>query len=274
MWFFIVVPKNICSNSKIKGSWDNWYRPIGASMIDILDHIIYSIKIDTTLNKDIEYKMIDCNGLYFQLNDRKILENSFGNCAIKRCFTSNPYTQILTDSYTTVELENELYKIYINRILRYVGNINSNGLFDKKGIMYYDNEYIMYDGELSNGKMDGYGTIYYYTGEKYYRGEWMDGKINGNGTSYYENGKLRYEGEWRNGLYNGHGSLYYENGSRNYEGIWLNGIRHGRGIQYYENGNKAYEGEFENDIKEGYGIAYCENGIEYYSGTFNDGMIQ
>ena len=54
------------------------------------------------------------------------------------------------------------------------------GLKHGKGIEYYKNNNIKYDGDFVNDKYEGNGNYYYENGE-YYIGQWFNGLKNGKG---------------------------------------------------------------------------------------------
>ena len=66
-----------------------------------------------------------------------------------------------------------------------------------KGIKYYKNGNIKYEGDFVNDKYEGNGKYIYEDGE-YYIGEWKKGLRNGKGALYYKNGKINNEGDWPN----------------------------------------------------------------------------
>ena len=75
----------------------------------------------------------------------------------------------------------------------------------------------MYYG-LKNGK----GILYYSNGNIIYDGDWINDKKEGNGKYIDEDGKY-YIGEFKNDLQNGKGILYYSNRNIIYDGYWING---------------------------------------------------
>ena len=150
----------------------------------------------------------------------------------------------------------------------YMGEFKKNIPYGK-GIKYYKNGNILYEGEFINGKFEGNGKYIYDDGE-YYIGQYKNGLRNGKGTIYYTNGKIKIEGDWINGELEGNGKYIWENGEY-YIGQWLNGKRHGKGKEYYKNGDIKYDGDFVNDKYEGNGKYIWENG-EYYIGQWKNGL--
>ena len=136
-----------------------------------------------------------------------------------------------------------------------------------KGIKYYSNGNILYEGNFINGKFDGKGK-YYYDNGMYFIGEYKNGLRHGKGIQYYSNGNIKYEGDWLNDKFEGKGKYIWENGEY-YIGQEKNGLRHGKGIEYYSNGKLRYKGNFVNDEKNGIGHYIIESG-EYYIGQFKN----
>ena len=126
---------------------------------------------------------------------------------------------------------------------------NKNGLRNGKGIKYYKNGKILYEGDYNNDKAEGNGKYIYENGE-YYIGQFLDGEKHGKGIKYYKNGSIKYEGDFANNVYEGIGKYICEN-CKYYIGQWLNGKRHGKGTTYYKNGSIKYEGDFINGVYEG-----------------------
>ena len=175
----------------------------------------------------------------------------------------------------------------------YIGEFKNN-LPNGKGIKYYSNGNILYEGNFINGKFNGNGKYYYDDGD-YFIGEYKNGLRNGKGTMYYSNGKIMYEGDWindkaegngkaiyendeyyigqcKNGLPNGKGAIYYSNELLKYEGDWINGKFEGNGKYIYEN-NEYYIGEWKNGLKHGKGIYYYKRGEIGYEDIWNDDKL-
>ena len=91
-----------------------------------------------------------------------------------------------------------------------------------KGIEYYKNNTILYEGDFSNDEKEGYGKYIWETGE-YYIGQFLKGEKHGKGTEYRKDGTIKYEGEFVNGQYEGKGKLYYKSGKIMHEGIFKKG---------------------------------------------------
>ena len=72
-----------------------------------------------------------------------------------------------------------------------------DGLKNGKGIMYYKNGNIKYDGEFINGKCEGTGKYVWEDGE-YYLGQWKNGLKHGKGILYYKDGSIKYDGGFIN----------------------------------------------------------------------------
>ena len=105
--------------------------------------------------------------------------------------------------------------------------------------IYYNDEYLIYEGDFLDYKYHGIGKLY--TEDLEYN------------SSDKNNFVLLYEGGFKQNLYEGYGKLYkefYEN--LYYEGNFINGVIKGKGIRYYKNGLKKLEGIFgDNNIFEG-----------------------
>ena len=72
-----------------------------------------------------------------------------------------------------------------------------NKLRNGKGIEYYSNGNIKYDGEFVNDKFEGKGKYIWEDGN-YYIGQFKNGLSHGKGIEYYSNGNIMYDGEWIN----------------------------------------------------------------------------
>ena len=146
----------------------------------------------------------------------------------------------------------------------------SNDFKKGKGILYYKNGNIKYDGDFINDKFEGNGKYIWKNGE-YYIGQWKNNLMNGKGIIYYKNGNIKYDGDFINDEYEGEGKYIYEDGDY-YIGQFKNSLRHGKGILYHKNGNIKYEGDFINDKFEGDGKYILENG-EYYIGQWKNNLM-
>ena len=150
----------------------------------------------------------------------------------------------------------------------YMGQFQNN-LPNGKGIKYYPNGNILYEGDFINGKFEGNGK-YNYDNGNYFIGKYKNGLRIGKGIIYYNNGSVMFEGEYVNGEKEGNGKYIWEDGQY-YLGQWKNSLRHGKGILYYSNGNIKYEGEFFNDKLEGNGKYIWRDG-EYFLGQYKTGL--
>ena len=171
------------------------------------------------------------------------------------------------DSLPKINVQ-KVKNISLNNINREGGCGEENkkmGLY-KKGILFYKNGKIKYDGYLVDEKKEGYGKLYYKNGKLKYDGNWFDDKKEGYGKFNHINGEY-YWGQWKNDFENGKGILYYKNGKIKYDGYWVKGKKEGKGILYNEDGNIVYNGEWFDDQKDGEGKKYYKNG-DYYIGTY------
>ena len=95
----------------------------------------------------------------------------------------------------------------IIQLLKYKKKIYDNGEYyigemlndvpHGKGIKYYKNGNIKYDGEFVNGKYEGNGKYIWEDGN-YYIGQFLNGKRHGKGIDYYKNGNIKYDGKFVN----------------------------------------------------------------------------
>ena len=92
----------------------------------------------------------------------------------------------------------------------YIGQME-NGKHIGKGIIYYKNGKILYEGDFINGKREGFGKFIDKNGD-WYIGQWLNGQKHGEGKIYYSNGNLLYEGDFVKGKKEGKGKyIYYKN---------------------------------------------------------------
>ena len=70
-----------------------------------------------------------------------------------------------------------------------------------KGILYYKNGTIKYDGDFVNGRKEGNGKYIYEDGN-YYIGEWLNNRKNGRGILYKSDGNIIYTGVFINDNHN------------------------------------------------------------------------
>ena len=80
----------------------------------------------------------------------------------------------------------------------YIGQLK-NDYRHGKGILYYKNGNIKYDGDFFDNKFEGNGKLVFEDGQ-YYIGEFKKGFRNGKGIEYYANGTIKYEGEFNERL--------------------------------------------------------------------------
>ena len=150
----------------------------------------------------------------------------------------------------------------------YIGEFKDN-IPNGKGIKYYSDGKILYEGDFVHGLFEGNGKYIWEDGN-YYIGEWKNGLRNGKGTIYNPHGDIIYEGDYVNEIYEGNGKYFCENGEY-YIGQWKNGLKNGKGTLYYKNGKIKYEGDYIKDKAEGNGKYICENG-DYYEGEWKNGL--
>ena len=107
----------------------------------------------------------------------------------------------------------------INIIKEDIRKIRNNCKYINGKYIYDDGKYFI--GEYINNIPNGKGIKYYKNGNILYEGNFINGKFEGNGKVIFDNG-LYYIGQFKNGLRNGKGTLYYSNGNIKKEGIWIN----------------------------------------------------
>ncbi len=78
-----------------------------------------------------------------------------------------------------------------------------------KGIEYYKNGDIKYEGDFVDGKRERKGK--YIDKDGTYNGEWLNDLMNGKGILNYNNGN-KYEGDFVNGKFEGKGKFSFEDG--------------------------------------------------------------
>ena len=92
----------------------------------------------------------------------------------------------------------------------YIGEFKNN-IPNGKGIKYYKNGKIQYEGEFINGKFEGKGKFIYDDGD-YFIGHFKNGLRNGKGIIYYSNGNFKSEADYINNRANGYRKYICEDG--------------------------------------------------------------
>jgi len=110
-----------------------------------------------------------------------------------------------------------------------------------KGILYYKNGNIKYEGDFKNNMPDGNGKYIWEDGS-YYIGPWVKGLKHGKGKLYYANNNIKYDGNYNLDLFDGYGKYIAENGEY-YIGQWSNGLKV-KGTIYSKDDKVLYEGDF------------------------------
>ena len=80
----------------------------------------------------------------------------------------------------------------------YVGqwkNDSGNG----RGILFYQNGNIKYEGDFVNGNFEGNGKLYGQSGV-YYIGQFKNSEMHGKGIIYSKDGEVKYDGEFINNI--------------------------------------------------------------------------
>ncbi|KAL4493618.1 hypothetical protein ABPG72_004111 [Tetrahymena utriculariae] len=171
-------------------------------------------------------------------------------------------------------------------------NKTNDGMSTYKG--FYENQEIIYIGELQATLPHGKGLCYFRHTGKIYEGEFLQGKLHGKGRIIFQNGDTYigdfhldkkqgrgiyiwtqkgnyYEGEFWNSKRHGQGLFISSDGSQ-YEGNFKDGVQSGYGTLKKKNGEIEYEGQWSNGCFEGKGIQYLENG-DKYNGEFSQDMF-
>jgi len=152
-------------------------------------------------------------------------------------------------------IKNELkYKIILDDGDYYIGELKNN-MKNGKGIIYYKNGNIKYDGDFVNDKFEGKGKYTMENGD-YYIGEWKNNMKNGQGKFFINiriykgkeyHDELVFEGVYFNDQkWNGKGKEYRSDGILLFEGEYLKGKRNGKGKEYNLFGGLIFEGEYIN----------------------------
>ena len=99
-----------------------------------------------------------------------------------------------------------------------ISNKRNKGKYENGKYIWEDGKY--YIGQEKNGLRNGKGIEYYKNGNIKYEGDFVNDKFEGNGKYIWEDGEY-YIGQEKNGLRNGKGIEYYKNGNIKYEVIIL-----------------------------------------------------
>ncbi len=78
-----------------------------------------------------------------------------------------------------------------------------------------------YIGKFKHGLRNGRGILYYKNGKIQYEGDWINDTAEGFGKYINENGDY-YLGEWKNGSKNGKGKICLSNGIVIFNGNFIN----------------------------------------------------
>lgn len=114
--------------------------------------------------------------------------------------------------------------LYNNNKVKYIGSYildNNTYIYEGEGILFDDNDNVVYEGSFKNNKYNGYGK-------------------------YYENEILKYEGNFYNNMFHGDGKYYYEKGIV-YKGTFLNNIKTNIGQLLNKNNKIFLSGYWKND---------------------------
>lgn len=151
-----------------------------------------------------------------------------------------------------------------------------------KGITYYDNGNMKFNGYFDNDLMDGYSVMLYNEdGSLEYEGSYEKGQKNGHAKIYNKQGKLVYSGELKDNVQTGKSCIqwqYYPDTAKSnyknkhswplYTGELQDGNRRGFGKIHYESGKLLYQGMFKGEPYGNLLTIYGEDGsIKYVGGT-------
>ena len=76
---------------------------------------------------------------------------------------------------------------------------------------------------MENDSSNGRGILYYKNGNIKYEGDFVNGNYEGNGKYYNENGEY-YIGQFKNSIRQGKGVIYTKDGNVKYDGEFINNI--------------------------------------------------
>jgi len=119
----------------------------------------------------------------------------------------------------------------------------------------YEEEELVYKGELRSGVFHGIGELIA-SNTKVYIGGFTSGKPNGRGLWYDSLSRIRYNGECMDGQKHGVGECFRNDGSRSYRGSFYKNKRHGIGVEFYPDNKRKWAGNWDQDVKHGYGVLY------------------
>ena len=166
-----------------------------------------------------------------------------------------------------------------------------NGEKNGKGVKYYTNRKLKFEGEYLNGKKwngkgynidgnlefelkNGNGKVkkYYDDGKLKFEGEYLNGEKNGYGSEKLFRDLFIFEGEYKNGKkWNGKLNEYFDHNVIKFKGQLINGEKTGAGKEYDQDGNLIFEGEYLNGERNGIGKEYDQDGNLIFEGEYLDG---
>ena len=153
-----------------------------------------------------------------------------------------------------------------NRMNRLEGKFYQGELVE---VRVFNNNYLIYDGEVVENKGNGKGMLYQ-EGNLIYKGTFRDNKLS-EGIIFNKEIKV-YEGEFVNNLPEGEGKIFTNNNTLLIKGIFFDG-KLKEGI-WYQKGKIVYDGEFRNWYFNGEGTFYnYPYNKVLYKGKFIDGKI-
>ena len=177
-------------------------------------------------------------------------------------------------NFKIINNKKELHNKYNENNTLKLENNYINWLIHGKGIEYYFNGIIKFEGEyliskkLKEKDNDEYENI---LGDKF-EGQFSHGKIEGRiDESYYKN-KILIEDYYLNAKKNGKGKCYDEDGNLEFEGEYLYNHKR-KGKEYYKNGKLRFEGEYLYD-KKWSGKGYDKDGNKIYELINGNGPVK
>ena len=224
-FFCINCEKNFCEKC-IKECIEEKHKTL------ILNEIEKNYKIDIEIIKRFLNSYIipikdeeqnQSNDIEENNKDNKIIENEINiNCTSIPKIEEGNEDILLIIKIISINYNNYFHYKNIMEIINYCIsifpdlNINYNG---KGKIIFHDGIY--YIGQFKDNLRNGKGILYYKNGNILYEGEFVNGKREGQGKYFDEFGTY-YDGQWKNNLKNGQGKICLPNGIIIYEGNFMN----------------------------------------------------
>ena len=177
-------------------------------------------------------------------------------------------------NFKVINNKKELYNKYNENNTLKLENNYINRLIQGKGIEYYFNGIIKFEGEyliskkLKEKDNDEYENI---LGDKF-EGQFSYGKIEWRIYESYYNNKILIKDYYLNAKKNGKGKYYDYDGNLEFEGEYLYNHKR-KGKEYYKNGKLRFEGEYLYD-KKWSGKGYDVEGNKIYELINGNGPVK